>query len=231
MLSRPRYARRPKADPENNGGRGVTGHRHGHRSRSLLDPSTLVPQVSAALPLVIKFARDSPLEGDGFELSVPRQRRHPSATANRLSRHHFPRDLGLRFAPKASTPSRKSSELPRKVTGSSQRSPLHAAGTVCLHFGKCACKQAATRTSTVIGGVSGSKRQTRPPESHRFLAKVPAPRRRDPVPAFRKMRVQASDYSFPAYKRACCSPERSCANSRPPFSDWLALSTALTAAR
>ena len=31
----------------------------------------------------------SPLEGDGFELSVPRQRRHPSATANRLSRHHF----------------------------------------------------------------------------------------------------------------------------------------------
>jgi hypothetical protein len=90
VLSRPRYARRPKADPENNGGRGVTGHRHGHRSRSLLDPSTLVPQVSAALPLVIKFARDSPLEGDGFELSVPRQRRHPSATANRLSKHHFP---------------------------------------------------------------------------------------------------------------------------------------------
>src|SRR6201982_2296554 len=36
VLSRPRYARRPKADPENNGGRGVTGHRHGHRSRSLL---------------------------------------------------------------------------------------------------------------------------------------------------------------------------------------------------
>ena len=30
------------------------------------------------------------------------------------------------------------------------------------------------------------------PESHRFLAKVPAPRRRDtPLPAFRKMRVQA----------------------------------------
>jgi len=34
---------------------------------------------------------------------------------------------------------------PRKVTGSSQRSPLHAAGTRCLHFGKCACKQATTR--------------------------------------------------------------------------------------
>jgi hypothetical protein len=46
----------------------------------------------------------------------------------------------LRFAPKASTPSRKSSELPGKVTGSSQRSPLHAAGTPRrLHFGKCAC--------------------------------------------------------------------------------------------
>jgi len=27
-----------------------------------VDPSTLVPQVSDALPLVIKFARDSPLE-------------------------------------------------------------------------------------------------------------------------------------------------------------------------
>ena len=36
VLSRPRYARRPKADPENNGACGVAGHRHGHRSRSLL---------------------------------------------------------------------------------------------------------------------------------------------------------------------------------------------------
>src|SRR3954464_14751570 len=36
-LSRPRYARRPKADPENaEGARGATGHGHGHRSRSLL---------------------------------------------------------------------------------------------------------------------------------------------------------------------------------------------------
>ena len=36
-LCRPRYARRPKADPENaEGASGVTGHRHGHRSRSLL---------------------------------------------------------------------------------------------------------------------------------------------------------------------------------------------------
>jgi putative transposase len=31
-----RYARRPKADPENDGAGGVAGHRHGHRSRSLL---------------------------------------------------------------------------------------------------------------------------------------------------------------------------------------------------
>src|SRR5438270_851040 len=36
VLSRPRYARRRKADPENHGGRGIAGHRHGHRSRSLL---------------------------------------------------------------------------------------------------------------------------------------------------------------------------------------------------
>jgi putative transposase len=36
VLSRPRYARRPKADPENDGGCGIAGHRHGHRSRSLL---------------------------------------------------------------------------------------------------------------------------------------------------------------------------------------------------
>ena len=36
-LSRPRYGRRPKADPENaDGPSGISGHRHGHRSRSLL---------------------------------------------------------------------------------------------------------------------------------------------------------------------------------------------------
>ena len=36
-LSRSRYARRPKADPTNADDAGsVTGHRHGHRSRSLL---------------------------------------------------------------------------------------------------------------------------------------------------------------------------------------------------
>ena len=36
VLSRPRYARQPEADPENDGAGSVTGHRHGHRSRSLL---------------------------------------------------------------------------------------------------------------------------------------------------------------------------------------------------
>jgi len=36
-LSRPRYGRRPKADAENADGlSGISGHRHGHRSRSLL---------------------------------------------------------------------------------------------------------------------------------------------------------------------------------------------------
>src|SRR6202040_1862115 len=63
----------------------------------------------------------------------------------------FPRNLGLPLPPKASTPSGKSSELPRKVTGSSQRSPLHAAGTRrCLDFGKCACKGGAQRAGGVI---------------------------------------------------------------------------------
>ncbi len=37
-----------------------------------------------------RFALDSPLEGGGFELPVPRQRRHPSATANHLSEPRRP---------------------------------------------------------------------------------------------------------------------------------------------
>src|SRR6267142_4475123 len=43
---------------------------------------------------------------------------------------------------------------PRKVTGSSQRSALHAAGSGrCLHFGKCACKRqlVPSRTSAGLG--------------------------------------------------------------------------------
>src|ERR1700736_2178204 len=48
----------------------------------------------------------------------------------------------------------------------------------------------------------GEQKANQAPESHRFLAKVPAPRRRDtPLPAFRKMRVQASGNSFPAYQK------------------------------
>src|SRR5271156_3792754 len=36
-LVRPRYGRRPKADPENaDGPSAISGHRHGHRSRSLM---------------------------------------------------------------------------------------------------------------------------------------------------------------------------------------------------
>src|ERR1700738_4454403 len=68
---------------------------------------------SGALMKGSRFAADSMLEGGGFEPPVPRQRRHPSATANHLASYHLPRKLGLRFAPKASTPSRKSSE-PRR---------------------------------------------------------------------------------------------------------------------
>ena len=36
VLARPRYVRRPKKDCEDDGAGGVTGHRHGHRSRTLL---------------------------------------------------------------------------------------------------------------------------------------------------------------------------------------------------
>src|ERR1700736_3242610 len=43
----------------------------------------------------------------------------------------------------------------------------------------------------------GEQKANKAPESHRFLAKVPAPRRRDtPLPAFRKMRVQSSGNSL-----------------------------------
>ena len=36
-LARPRYGRRPTADAQNgDGSKGISGHRHGHRSRSLM---------------------------------------------------------------------------------------------------------------------------------------------------------------------------------------------------
>ena len=55
------------------------------------------PSTDRAYPNMIeevRFAPDSALEGDGFELSVPGQRRHPSATANHLFSHHLPPKLG-----------------------------------------------------------------------------------------------------------------------------------------
>src|SRR5271157_1043746 len=59
-LSRPRYARRPKADPENaEGASGVTGHRHGHRSRSLLGT---FGRVEIAVP---RARLDNPPRQDG----------------------------------------------------------------------------------------------------------------------------------------------------------------------
>src|SRR4029077_16825081 len=95
---------------------------------------------------------------------------------------------------------------PRKVSGSSQRSPLHAAGTRCLHLGKCACKQAAARTFTVIGGVSGSKRQTRPPESHRFLAKVPLHAAGTRCLHFGKCACKQATTRFPPTKERAARP-------------------------
>jgi hypothetical protein len=48
----------------------------------------------------------------------------------------------------------------------------------------------------------GEQKANQAPESHRFLAKVPAPRHRDtPLPAFRKMRVQQAATRFPPIKR------------------------------
>ena len=79
----------------------------------------------------VRFAADSLLEGGGFEPPVPRQRRHPSATANHLASYHLPRKLGLRFAPKASTPSRKSSE-PRRPVFKIELKPRRSAMTLSL---------------------------------------------------------------------------------------------------
>ena len=47
-LARPRYGRRPKGDVQNGDGpEGISGHRHGHRSRSLMGT---FGQVEIALP-------------------------------------------------------------------------------------------------------------------------------------------------------------------------------------
>ena len=63
----------------------------------------ILPATARMMTREVKFVTDSPLEGDGFELSVPRQRRHPSATANRLSRHHF-REISLTLRTKGFEP-------------------------------------------------------------------------------------------------------------------------------
>jgi hypothetical protein len=158
-------------------------------------------------PLTAGSGRDPDclLEGDGFELSVPRQRRHPPATANRLSRHHFPRNLGLRFAPKASTPSRKSSELPRKVAGSSQRSPLHAAGTRrCLHFRKM---RAQTSGNSYLHGHRAGSRGARGKPGPRKITGVPRKGRRSTPPGpvgalhFGKSACKQAASRFPPIKR------------------------------
>ena len=135
-----------------------------------------------------RFAQDSPLEGDGSELSVRRQRRHPSATANRLSRHHF-REISAcalhqKLRPLRGNPPsfRGKSPVPRK--GPRSRPPGPA-------FRKMRVQ--ASDNSYFHGhrwGL-GEQKANQAPESHQFLAKVPAPRRRDTsVPAFRKMRMQ-----------------------------------------
>ena len=84
----------------------------------------------------LRFARDSPLEGGGVEPPVPRQRRHPSATANHLASYHLPRKLGLRFAPKASTPSRKSSE-PHRPVFKIELKPRRSVITLSLPANRC----------------------------------------------------------------------------------------------
>jgi hypothetical protein len=46
-----------------------------------VQPAVLTEECGPVTSSVVKFAVDSLLEGDGFELPVPRQRRHPSPTA------------------------------------------------------------------------------------------------------------------------------------------------------
>ena len=71
-----------------------------------------------------------------MESKTPSIRRHPSATANHLSGHHLPRKLGLRFAPKPSTPSRKSSE-PRRPVFKIELKPRRSAMTLSLPANRC----------------------------------------------------------------------------------------------
>jgi len=49
-------------------------------------------QEAGCRSLGVEFAPDAPLEGDGFELSVPRQRRAPLATDNQGEEVRFALD-------------------------------------------------------------------------------------------------------------------------------------------
>src|ERR1700730_489763 len=95
------------------------------------------PTVIDAMPTrKLRFAVDSPVEGGGVAPPVPRQRRHPSATANHVASYHLPRKLGLRFAPKASTPSRKSSE-PHRPVFKIELKPRRSVITLSLPANRC----------------------------------------------------------------------------------------------
>ena len=60
--------------------------------RRSVDPTVAIPTADEIPTVMVRSGLSA--EGDGFELSVPGQRRHPSATANHLFSHHLPPKLG-----------------------------------------------------------------------------------------------------------------------------------------
>src|SRR3984893_4017577 len=60
----------------------------------------------------------------------------PQRPANHLASYHLPRKLGLRFAPKALPPSRKSSE-PRRPVFKIELKPRRSAMTLSLPANRC----------------------------------------------------------------------------------------------
>ena len=65
-LVRPRYGRRPKADAKNgNGPSGISGHRHGHRSRSLMGTFGRVEIAVPRARLDTAEGKDSRVEEQG----------------------------------------------------------------------------------------------------------------------------------------------------------------------
>ena len=73
VLARPRYGRRPKPAPDNaDGPERITGHRHGHRSRSLMGPFGLCGGCGIQPPQVKS-------RGSGRDIhSVPHSHSRPS---------------------------------------------------------------------------------------------------------------------------------------------------------